>query len=48
MIPQHIYDAIIESPVGKLINRLIVEEHARTGGDTRTPWRARFHHRPTL
>jgi hypothetical protein len=36
MIPQHIYDAIIESPAGKLIDRLISEEHAR-GGNTSTP-----------
>ena len=35
MIPQHIYDAIIESPAGKLIDRLIAEEYKR-GGDTRT------------
>jgi hypothetical protein len=36
MTPDHIYDAIMSSPVGKLINRLIVEEHAR-GGNTSTP-----------
>lgn len=35
MIPQHIYDAIIESPAGKLIDRLIAEDYAR-GGDTKT------------
>jgi hypothetical protein len=36
MVPPHIYDAIFSSPVGKLINRLIIEEHARCG-DTSTP-----------
>ncbi len=37
MIPQHIYDAIIESPAGKLIDRLIADENLRRGGDTGTP-----------
>jgi hypothetical protein len=36
MVPDHIYDALFQSPVGKLINRLVTEEHAR-GGDTTTP-----------
>jgi hypothetical protein len=36
MIPKHIFEAIINSPAGKLIDRLIIEERAR-GGDTSTP-----------
>jgi hypothetical protein len=34
MIPQHIYDAVIKSPAGKLIDRLITEEVARKGDTT--------------
>ena len=36
MIPKNIHDAIVNSPAGKLIDRLITEEVAR-GGDTSTP-----------
>jgi hypothetical protein len=36
MIPKHAYNAILSSPAGRLIDRLITEEHAR-GGDTSTP-----------
>ena len=37
MIPQHIYDAIIESPAGKLINRLIEEDANARGVWDSTP-----------